>query len=167
MPATTGNLKLDKLWKSHFTASSRNSSNIRTLHDTDLFLALSKPLDVIEFYHKLVAATKPSEIDMIPFTQFVPVCALLPMNCYANIVVEMNYALALALHLDQTGKLNLDDETINILYQKHSIDSTSGIHAFDFIHALLKKSKQQLNERMPMPLDIEQATSIGSFGANL
>jgi hypothetical protein len=31
----------------------------------------------------------------------------------------------------------------------------------------LKKAKWQLNERMPTPPDIEQATSIGSFGANL
>jgi hypothetical protein len=75
--------------------------------------------------------------------------------------------MALALRLDQTGTLNLDNETINIFYQKHIIDSTSGIHAYAVLHALLKKVKQQLNERMPTPPDIEQATSIGSFGANL
>jgi hypothetical protein len=35
------------------------------------------------------------------------------------------------------------------------------------LHALLKKAKRQLNEKMPTPPDIEQATSIGSFGSNL
>jgi hypothetical protein len=73
----------------------------------------------------------------------------------------------LSLRLDQTGTLNLDDETINILYQKHIIDSASGIRAYAFLHAILKKLKWQLNERMPMKPDIEQATSISSFGDNL
>jgi hypothetical protein len=73
----------------------------------------------------------------------------------------------LALCLDQTGTLILDDVTINILYQKHIIDSTSGIHADTFLHALLKKAKWKLNECMPTSLYIEQATSIGSFLANL
>jgi hypothetical protein len=54
-------------------------------------------------------------------------------------------------------------DTINILYQKHIIDSTSGIHAYAFIHALLKKAKQQMNEGIPRPPYIEQATSIGSL----
>jgi hypothetical protein len=39
------------------------------------------------------------------------------------------------------------------------------MHAF--FHALLKKAKRHLNECMPTPPDIEQAISIGSFGANL
>jgi hypothetical protein len=73
---------------------------------------------------------------------------------------------ALALRLDQTGTLNLDDETINILHQKH-IDSTIGVRAYAFLHALLKKAKHQLHDKIPMPPDIEQATSIGSFGSNL
>jgi hypothetical protein len=153
-PRTTGTLKSHKIWKSPFAAVSRNSSNARQLYNTELVLASSKPLDVIEFYRKLIAVTKPAEIDLIPF-----------MNCCAGIVFEMNDALV--LHLDQTGTLNLDDETINILYQKHIIDSTSGIHAYAFLRALLKKAKQKLNECMPTPPDIEQATSIGSFGVNM
>jgi hypothetical protein len=43
----------------------------------------------------------------------------------------------------------------------------SVIRAYDFLRALLKKVKRQLNERRPTPPDIEQATSIGYFGANL
>jgi hypothetical protein len=42
----------------------------------------------------------------------------------------------LSLCLDQTGTLNLYDKTINILYQKLIIDSTSGIRAYDFPHDL-------------------------------
>jgi hypothetical protein len=41
---------------------------------------------------------------------------------------------ALALRLYQTGTLNMDDETIKILYQKHILDSTSGIRAYAFLH---------------------------------
>jgi hypothetical protein len=74
---------------------------------------------------------------------------------------------ALPLRLDQTGTLNLDNETINSLYQKHTIDCTSGVRAYAFLHALLKKAKCQLHDKMPKPPDIEQATSIGSFGSNL
>jgi hypothetical protein len=59
------------------------------------------------------------------------------------------------------------DETINILYQKHIIDSTSGVRAYAFLHALLKKAKRQLHDKMPTPPDIEQTTSIGSFDLNL
>jgi hypothetical protein len=47
--------------------------------------------------------------------------------------------------------LNLNDETINILYQKHISDSTSGVRAYVFLPALLKKSKQQLYDKMPTP----------------
>jgi hypothetical protein len=155
-PGTTDTLKPHKLWKSPFAAASRNSSNVRQLHNMDLILASSKPLDVTEFYRKLVAATKPAEIDLIPIAQFDPECALWPMNRCADIVFEMNYTLT--LRLDQTKTFNLDDETIDILYQKHIIDSTSGIHAYPFLRVLLKKAKRQLNERMPSPPDIEQDT---------
>jgi hypothetical protein len=164
-PGTTHTLKSHKLWKSPFAAASRNSSNIRKLHNTDLVLASSKPLDVIEFYLKLIVATTTAEIDLIPFTQFNLDWALWPMNHCADIVFEINNALALNLY--QTGTLNLDDETINILYQKHITDSTSGICAYSFVHALLKKAKWKLNERMLMPPGIEQATSFVSFIANL
>jgi hypothetical protein len=74
---------------------------------------------------------------------------------------------ALALHLYQTGTLNLDDETIHMFYQKHILDSSSGMRAYAFIHAWLKKAKHQLNDKMLTPPDIKNATSIGSFGANL
>jgi hypothetical protein len=74
---------------------------------------------------------------------------------------------ALALRLDQTGTLNLDDETINIFYQKQIIDSTIGVCAYAFLHALLKKEKRQLHNKMPTPPDFEQATSIGYFGSKL
>jgi hypothetical protein len=77
----------------------------------------------------------------------------------------MNEALALRLH--KTGTLNLDNETINILYQKRIIDSTSGVRASVFLRALLKKAKQKLHGKMPTPPDIEQATTIGYVGANL
>jgi hypothetical protein len=74
---------------------------------------------------------------------------------------------SLALRLDQTITLNLDDETTNILYQNHIIDSTSDVRAYAFLHAFLKKAKRQLHDKMPTPPDIEQATSSGSFGSNL
>jgi hypothetical protein len=67
----------------------------------------------------------------------------------------------------KTGTLNLEDETIHILYQKHIIDSTSGVRSYAFLHALLKKAKRQMHEKMPTPPDIYHATSIGSFGSNL
>jgi hypothetical protein len=73
----------------------------------------------------------------------------------------------LALHLDQTGTLNLDDETINILYQKHFFYSSSRVRACTFLYDLLKKENCQLNDKMPTPLDIYKSTSIGSFGAHL
>jgi hypothetical protein len=138
-PGTTGALKPHTLWKSPFAAASYTSSNVQKLHNMDLVLASSKPLDVIKFYRKLVAATKATDIDLIPFAQFDPDCALWPMNCCAGIVFEMNDAIS--LHLDQTETLNLDDDTISILYQKHIIDSTSGIHAYAVLYALFKKAK--------------------------
>jgi hypothetical protein len=74
---------------------------------------------------------------------------------------------ALALRLDQTGTLNMDDETINILYQKQSLDSNSGVRAYAFLHSLLKKVKRHLHDNMLTPPSIDQATTIGSFGAAL
>jgi hypothetical protein len=56
---------------------------------------------------------------------------------------------------------------IHFLYQKHILDSSSGVRAYAFMHALLKKPTLQINDKMPTPPDIEKATSIGSFGANL
>jgi hypothetical protein len=85
-PGTTGTFKPHKLWKSPFVATSRNSSNVRQLHNTDLVPASSKPLHVITFYRKLVVSTKPAEIDVIHFAQFDPDCALWPMNHCADIV---------------------------------------------------------------------------------
>jgi hypothetical protein len=74
---------------------------------------------------------------------------------------------ALALRLDQTGTLNLVDQTIHILYQKQILDSSSGVQSYAFLHALLKKAIHHLNDKMPTPSYIEKATSIGSFGVNL
>jgi hypothetical protein len=124
-PSTTATLKPHLLWKSPFTASNRNSSNARQLHNTDIVLASSQPLGVLEFYSKLVAATKPAEIDLISISAFDPAYALWPHELCAGVIFEMNDALA--LRLDQTGTLNLDDETIHILYQKHILDSSSGV----------------------------------------
>jgi hypothetical protein len=47
------------------------------------------------------------------------------------------------------------------------LDNSSGVRAYAFLDALLKKAKRQLNHKMPIPPDIEKATPIGSFGANL
>jgi hypothetical protein len=74
---------------------------------------------------------------------------------------------ALALRLDQTGTLNMDDETISILYQKHILDSTSSVSAYAFLHSLLKKVKCHLHDHIPTPPSIDQATTIGSFLAGL
>jgi hypothetical protein len=74
---------------------------------------------------------------------------------------------ALALRLDQTGTLNMEDETINILYQKHILDSNSGVSAYAFLNYLLKKAKRHLHDHMPTPPSIDQATTIGFFGAAL
>jgi hypothetical protein len=122
-------------------------------------------MDVLEFYRNLVAAVKPAEIDLVPIGAFDPAYALWSHNFCADVIFKMNDALA--LHLDQTGTLNLVDETIHILYQKHILDSSSGVRAYAFQHALLKKAKRQLNDKMPTPPDIEKATSIGSFVENL
>jgi hypothetical protein len=135
------------------------------LHNTDIVLASSQPLDVLEFYRKLVAATKPGEIDLVPISAFDLAHALWPHNRCAAIIFEMNDALV--LRLNQTDTLNLEDETIHTLYQKHILDSSSSVRAYACLHALLKKAKCQLNVKMPTPPDIEKAMSIGSFGANL
>jgi hypothetical protein len=145
-------------------AFSHNSFNIRQLYNTYIVLA-SEPLDVLEYYRNLVAAAKPAQIVLVPLSAFDPEHALCPYNRCADIIFEMNDALV--LRLNQTGMLNLDDETINIVYQKHIIDSSSGVRAYECLHALLKKAKCQLNDKMPIPPDIDKATSIGLCCANL
>jgi hypothetical protein len=137
--STTATLKPHLLWKSPFAASSHNYSNFRQMHNTDIVLASSKSLDVLEFYRKLVAATKPAEIDLVPISVFDLAYILWPHNRGADIILEMNDDLA--LRLDQTGTLNLEDEMIHILYQKNILDSSSGVRSYAFIHALLKKEK--------------------------
>jgi hypothetical protein len=62
---------------------------------------------------------------------------------------------ALALRIYQTGAFNLDYETIHIIYQTHILDSFSGVRAYTFLHALLKKAKCQLNDKIPTPPDID------------
>jgi hypothetical protein len=74
---------------------------------------------------------------------------------------------ALSLRLDKTGTLNMEDETINILYQKHILDSNSGVRAYAFLHSLLNKVKRHLHDHMPTPPSIDQDTAIGSFGSAL
>jgi hypothetical protein len=111
-PGTVANLKPHELWKSPFAANMRKG-HTRQLHSTELVLKSSLAIDVIEFYRKLVAASKPAEIDLIPFRSFDPACALWPNNRCSDVIFEMNDALA--LRLDQTGTLNMDDETINVL----------------------------------------------------
>jgi hypothetical protein len=164
-PGTMATLKPHLLWKSPFTLTTRNSSNIRQLHNTDIVLALSSPMDVLEFYCKLVAAARPAEIGIFPIGAFDPAYALCPQNICADVIFEMNDALA--LRLDQTGTLNLIDETIHSIYQKHILDSSSGVRAYAFLHALLKKSKHQRNDKMKTQPNIEKAMSIGTFCDNL
>jgi hypothetical protein len=123
------------------------------LHTTDIVLALLSPPDVLELYRKLVDAAKPAEIDLVPISDFDPDHALWPHNRCADIIFEMNDALALRIY--QTGMLILDDETINILYQKYILDSSTGMRAYAFLHAFIKKEKRQLNEKMPTPPDTE------------
>jgi hypothetical protein len=164
VPGTVATLNPHKLWTYPFAENTRKG-NTHQIHSTDVVLPSFIAFYVIEFYRKLVAASKPYEIDLIPFASFDPDCALWPSNRCADVIFEMNDALA--LRLDQTGTLNLDDDIINILYQKHIIDSNSGVCAYAFLHALLKKAKRQLHDKMPTPTDIEQATNIGSFGSKL
>jgi hypothetical protein len=122
-------------------------------------------MDILEFYRKIVAAAKPAKIDLVPIGAFGPAYALCSHNGCAGVIFKMNDALA--LRLDHTELLNLVDEMIHILYQKHILYSSSGVRTYAFLHALLKKAKRQLNDKMPTPPDIEKATSIGSFGTNL
>jgi hypothetical protein len=163
-PGIVATLKPHKLWKSPFAANTRKG-HTRQLHSTELVLKSSLAIYIIEFYRKLVAASKPAEIDLIPFSSFDPACALWPNKRCSDVIFEMNDALA--LRLDQTGMLNMDDETINILYQKHILDSNSGVRACAFLHSLLKNAKRHLYAHMPTPPSIDQATTIDSFGAAL
>jgi hypothetical protein len=63
------------MWTSPFAANTRKG-NTRQLHSTDLVLSSSLAFDVIEFNRKLFAASKPSEIGLIPFASFDPACAI-------------------------------------------------------------------------------------------
>jgi hypothetical protein len=66
-PGTVATLNPHKLWKSPFAANTRNGHMIQ-LHSTELVLKSSLAIDIIEFYRKLVAASKLAEIDLIPFS---------------------------------------------------------------------------------------------------
>jgi hypothetical protein len=144
-PGTVATLKPDKLWKTPFVAHTPKG-HTRQLHSTELVMKSSLAIDIIELYRKLVTASKPAEIDLIPFSSFDQACALLPNNRCSDVIFYMNDALA--LRLDQTGTLNMDDETIKILYQKHILDSTSGVRAYAFLHSLLKKAKRHLHDHV-------------------
>jgi hypothetical protein len=84
-PGTVATLKPHKLWKSPFAANMRQV-HLRQLHSTELVLKSSLAIDVIEFYRKLVAASKPAEIDLIPFSSFDPACALWPNNRCSDVI---------------------------------------------------------------------------------
>jgi hypothetical protein len=70
-PGTVATLKPHKLWKSPFAANTRKG-HTRQLNSTELVLKSSLVIDIIEFYRKLVAASKPAEINLIPFSSFDP-----------------------------------------------------------------------------------------------
>jgi hypothetical protein len=93
-PVTTAPLKPHPSWKSAFAASSRNSSNICQLHNTEILLASSSPLYVLEFDRKLVSAANPAEIDLVSISAFDPDHVILPHNRCDDIIFEIDYALA-------------------------------------------------------------------------
>jgi hypothetical protein len=93
-PGTVATLKPHKVWKSPFAANTRKG-HTRQIHSTELVLNSSLVIDVIEFYRKLVAGSKPAEIDPIPFSSFDPACALWPNNRCYDMIFKMNDALAL------------------------------------------------------------------------
>jgi hypothetical protein len=127
----TATLKTHLLWKSPFLASSSNYSSIRQLHNTDIVLASSLPLGVLEFYRTLIAAANTAEIDLARVSSFDPDHALWTHKCCADIIFEINDALALCL--GQTGTLNLDDTFLII----------PAVLAYVFLHSLLKKAKSK------------------------
>jgi hypothetical protein len=92
VPGTVATLKPHTLWTSPFAANTHRG-NTHQLYNTDLVIASSLTFDVIEFYRKLFAASKPSEIDLVPFASFDPDCTLWPSNRCADITFEMNDAL--------------------------------------------------------------------------
>jgi hypothetical protein len=84
-PGTVPTLKPHKLWKSPFAANTRKG-HTRQLHSTELVLKSSLTIDVVEFYIKLVAASKLAEIDLIPFSSFDPACALWPNSRCSDVI---------------------------------------------------------------------------------
>jgi hypothetical protein len=84
-PGTDATLNPNKLWKSPFAANTRKG-NTRQLHSTELVLKSSLAIDVIKLYRKLVAALKPAEMDLIPFSSFDPACALWPNNHCSDVI---------------------------------------------------------------------------------
>jgi hypothetical protein len=84
-PGTVATLKHHKLWKSPFAANT-HKGHTRQLHSTELVLKSSLAIDVIEFYRKLVTASKPAEIDLIPFSSCDPACALWPNNRCSDVI---------------------------------------------------------------------------------
>jgi hypothetical protein len=82
---TVATLKPHKLWKSPSAANTRKG-HTRQLHSTELVLKSSLAIDIIEFYRKLVAASKPSEIDLIPLSSFDPACALWTNNRCSDVI---------------------------------------------------------------------------------
>jgi hypothetical protein len=85
VPGPVATLKPHKLWKSPFVANTCKG-HTRQLHSTELVLKSSLAIDIIKFYRKLVAASKPAEIDLIPFSSFDPACALWPNNRCSDVI---------------------------------------------------------------------------------
>jgi hypothetical protein len=87
VPGTEATLKPHKLWTSPFAENTRKG-NTRQLHSTYLVLVSSLAFDVIKLYRKLVAASKPSEINLIPFASFDPYCAHWPSNRCVDVILK-------------------------------------------------------------------------------
>jgi hypothetical protein len=84
-PGAVATLKPHKLWKSPFAANTRKG-HTRQLHSNELVLKSSLAIDIIEFYRNLVAASKPAEIYLIPFSSFNPAYALWPNNRCSDVI---------------------------------------------------------------------------------
>jgi hypothetical protein len=82
---TVAAVKPNKLWKSPFAANTRKG-HTRQLHSIELGLKSYLAIDIIEFYRKLVTASKTTEIDLIPFSSFDPAYALWPNIRYYDMI---------------------------------------------------------------------------------
>ena len=65
------------------------------------------------------------------------------------------------IFLNQAGTINLEDETISILYQKYIFTCTSGLTAYSFIQSLMRRAKEDTTSLMPMPPNIHEVDQYG------